>query len=93
MTSRAAPTDGEANRSVTGWMADWLGVPPTTVRWERAGTSRAKVVEVDGLTVREVAARLPHSSGEAGSENRPSKAHVPSVRGNVLSTAPRWLAL
>jgi len=63
---RAAPTGGKANRAVLELVADWLDVPHTAVRWERAGSARAKVLEVDGLTDRDVEQRLRHSSSRAG---------------------------
>ncbi|NNN16807.1 MAG: DUF167 domain-containing protein [Thermoplasmata archaeon] len=58
VSCRAAPTRGEANRSVAILIAEWLGVPRSTVRWVRAGSSRAKALEVEGLTEVEAVRRL-----------------------------------
>ncbi|MCI4372414.1 MAG: DUF167 domain-containing protein [Thermoplasmata archaeon] len=55
---RAAATHGEANRAVVQLMADWLGVPPSSVHWKIAGASRAKLLEVDGMTDSEAADQL-----------------------------------
>jgi len=42
-------------------VAGWLGVPATAVRWQLAGSSHAKVLQVDGLTDAEVQERLMRS--------------------------------
>ncbi|MGP8072272.1 MAG: DUF167 domain-containing protein [Thermoplasmata archaeon] len=55
---REPPVSGRANRAVAGLVAGWLAVPPSSVRWEQAGTSRAKLLVVEGLEDREVEARL-----------------------------------
>ncbi len=39
-------------------MAEWLGLPTASVRWDRSGTSRAKVLAVEGITEEEAAERL-----------------------------------
>ncbi|MGA8536654.1 MAG: DUF167 domain-containing protein [Thermoplasmata archaeon] len=71
---RAAPTEGEANRAVARLMARWLRVPLTAVRWEKAGSSRAKVIAVDGMTDLEAADRLRRTASEARTGNPPPKA-------------------
>ncbi len=45
---RAIPDRGEANRSVERVVADWLGVPPTSVAIAAGTTSRTKRVAVAG---------------------------------------------
>jgi len=47
----AAPVDGAANEALIRFMAQRLGVPRSAVRIERGGTSRWKVLEVDGIEV------------------------------------------
>lgn len=55
---RAPPSGGKANRAVLELMADWLGLPPSLVRWTKAGTSRAKVLSADGISEEEATRRL-----------------------------------
>jgi uncharacterized protein YggU (UPF0235/DUF167 family) len=55
---RAPAIAGAANHAVAGLMADWLGVPASTVRWVQSGTSRAKALFVDGITDAQIAERL-----------------------------------
>ncbi|MGA8663586.1 MAG: DUF167 domain-containing protein [Thermoplasmata archaeon] len=55
---REPPTHGRANRAVAGLMADWLGVPPTSIHWEQVGASRSKLLVVEGLSDAEVERRL-----------------------------------
>jgi uncharacterized protein YggU (UPF0235/DUF167 family) len=58
LSCRAPPAGGEANRAVIDLVADWLGVAQGSVRLEKAGSSRAKVVNVDGMTDDEARDRL-----------------------------------
>ncbi len=58
VSCRAAPTGGEANRAVAFLIADWLGRPHSAVHWVHAGTSRAKVLQVDDVTDRDATTLL-----------------------------------
>ena len=58
VSCREPPSGGAANRAVAILVADWLGLPHTAIRWTRAGTSRAKVLSIVGLTEAEVENRL-----------------------------------
>ncbi|HEY1198992.1 MAG TPA: DUF167 domain-containing protein [Thermoplasmata archaeon] len=58
VSCRAPPTGGEANRAVAALMADWLGLPHSSVDWVRAGSSRSKVLSADGITDAEADRRL-----------------------------------
>ncbi|HTT26246.1 MAG TPA: DUF167 domain-containing protein [Thermoplasmata archaeon] len=62
---RAPPVGGQANRSVPGLVAGWLGVTTGAVRWARAGSARAKELSIDGLSDGEVIARLRRCLGPA----------------------------
>jgi uncharacterized protein YggU (UPF0235/DUF167 family) len=55
---RAPASKGAANRAVAALIADWLGLPPASVSWERAGTGRAKVLRAEGVTDDGAARRL-----------------------------------
>jgi uncharacterized protein YggU (UPF0235/DUF167 family) len=55
---RAPALAGKANQAVVELMAGWLGEPVAAIRWSKAGTSRAKVLEIDGLNDAEVEHRL-----------------------------------
>lgn len=58
VSCRAPPTGGMANRAVVDLVADWLGLPHSSVRWVQAGSSRAKVLWADGISDDEAARRL-----------------------------------
>jgi len=58
VTCRARPEGGAANRAVAVLVAGWLGLPRSAVRWDRAGTSPAKVLSADGVSDRDVELRL-----------------------------------
>ncbi len=66
VTCRAPPSEGAANRAVAELLAGWLGVPRDAVRWERAGSSRAKVLVIDGMTEAEAERRLRSALPEGG---------------------------
>jgi hypothetical protein len=53
----AAPADGEANRAVTGLLADAFGVPASRVTLVRGAAARDKVFRVEGLSLPELRAR------------------------------------
>lgn len=55
---REPPVGGAANHAVLERLAAGLGVEITAVRWLRAGRSRSKLLEVDGLSDAEAAQRL-----------------------------------
>lgn len=54
----AAPVDGAANQELIDTLAQHFGVPRRQVRILAGAKSRRKVVELDGLTAREVQQRL-----------------------------------
>jgi uncharacterized protein (TIGR00251 family) len=58
----APPIDGAANVALVELLADVLGVPLNSVRIVTGGTSRGKVVEVDGVSVENIR-RLARQSG------------------------------
>jgi hypothetical protein len=45
----APPVDGAANAALVAFLAETLGVPRRAVRVVSGQTSRAKVVEIDGI--------------------------------------------
>ncbi len=59
---RAPPLKGKANDAILLRLANWLSVPPSSVRWRRAGSSALKVAEVVGLDPVEVERRLAAAS-------------------------------
>ncbi|HTP54971.1 MAG TPA: DUF167 family protein [Thermoplasmata archaeon] len=58
VSCRAVPLRGRANQAVAALLAGWLRVPPESVRWERAGSSREKTVRIEGITTPELEQRL-----------------------------------
>lgn len=54
---RAVPADGAANAALTKLLADWLGVPKSSVKLAHGGKSRVKSVEITG-NADEIEARL-----------------------------------
>ena len=64
---RAPARGGAANRAVAELLGEWLGEPRPSVRWEKVGASRAKVLVVDGLDDAEVDRRLRSRRVAAGS--------------------------
>jgi len=71
VSCRAAPTGGLANRAVAILVADWLGLPHSAVRWVKAGSSRLKVLSVDGIAEIEAARRLRSHIDPGLSESEP----------------------
>lgn len=55
---RAPPEDGRANRAVEAFMAKALAVNPRSVRIAAGHGTPRKTLEVDGLNLAEVLARL-----------------------------------
>ncbi len=68
----APPLEGRANEAVVELMSDLLGVHRRQVTLARGGTSRSKVIEVEGLSEAEANARLEAAlaSRERGSRSR-----------------------
>jgi uncharacterized protein (TIGR00251 family) len=60
----APPVDGAANEELVRTLAGMLGVPRRDVALVRGEGSRAKVVEVRGLTMEQVSGRLAAAAGE-----------------------------
>ena len=54
---RALPSEGEANKAVERVLADWLGVPKTSVTVASGGKARVKSLKVTGA-VEELRDRL-----------------------------------
>lgn len=54
---RAVPADGAANAALMKLLADWLGVPKSSVALAHGGKSRLKSVEITG-NAEEIEARL-----------------------------------
>lgn len=54
---RAVPAEGEANAALLKLLAQWLGVPKSSVALAQGGKSRVKSVEITG-NVDEIKARL-----------------------------------
>jgi len=45
---RAAPEHGEANHALERLVAEWIGVPPSSVRIASGATSRIKTLAIEG---------------------------------------------
>jgi uncharacterized protein (TIGR00251 family) len=54
----APPVEGKANRALVCFLADKLGVSRSRVRLAAGATSRAKTVEVYGLSREEIESRM-----------------------------------
>ena len=65
----APPVDDAANRALIDFVAERLGIAQRSVRIVSGGTSRRKLLEVDGVTAESVAATLgpghKHSTSSA----------------------------
>lgn len=57
----APPERGMANAAVETFLCDTLGLPAGSVAIVAGGTSRRKVVSIEGLTLPEVQRRLENS--------------------------------
>jgi len=55
----APPVDGAANAALIDLLAERLAVPRRTITIVRGSTSRQKIVEIAGLTLAEIAGKLP----------------------------------
>jgi uncharacterized protein (TIGR00251 family) len=62
----APPVEGEANRALTAFLAERLGVPLAAVRLAGGARARQKTVIVAGLSPAEVRSRLGIEEGTAG---------------------------
>jgi len=58
VSCRAPPTGGKANRAVALLLAEWLGLPSSSVAWVQVGSSHSKVLSADGITDSEADRRL-----------------------------------
>lgn len=58
ISCREPPTEGRANDAIRRLLAERLGVPRTSVQFAVGGRSRAKLIEVDGLSENEIVTRL-----------------------------------
>jgi len=65
VSCRELPTEGRANAAILGLLAQRLGVPRASLRIVTGERTRAKRVEVDGLSGEEIDERLRASSDEA----------------------------
>ena len=55
---RAAPVEGKANAALTSLIAKTLGVAAGRVEVARGGVSRIKALEIEGMTLDEIRAKL-----------------------------------
>jgi uncharacterized protein (TIGR00251 family) len=55
----APPVDGSANAALIRLLAAEIGVPSSAIRIVAGGTSRRKVVEIDGLASAALRSRWP----------------------------------
>ena len=56
---RAAPVEGKANAALEKLIAKALGLAASQVAVARGGVSRIKALEVEGMTLDEIRAKLP----------------------------------
>jgi uncharacterized protein YggU (UPF0235/DUF167 family) len=54
----APPADGQANEATIKLVSGVLRMPPSSISIVRGASSREKLLEVDGLTLADVIARL-----------------------------------
>jgi uncharacterized protein (TIGR00251 family) len=66
----APPVDSAANEAVVAVLADTLGVPKRSVRLVAGATGRNKTIEVNGVDVGDVMARLQQPEAERGQRER-----------------------
>ena len=62
----AAPERGRANDELIETVADFLGVPKASVSVARGGSSRRKLLDIEGLAVGELEAALTRVASLAG---------------------------
>lgn len=60
---KARPEKGRANEAVLRLLARVLSVPPSSLAIVRGATSREKLIEVDGLSPRELQTLLARATG------------------------------
>lgn len=72
----APPLEGRANEAVVELLSGLLGVPRRQLRVARGASSRAKLIEVEGLSEAEATARLAAAlaAAEAGAGGRGKRA-------------------
>ena len=68
VSCRAPAESGAANAAIAAILADKIGVAATEVRWAHAGRSRAKQLEVAGLSDEDVDRRLREALPPRGAE-------------------------
>jgi uncharacterized protein (TIGR00251 family) len=66
----APPVDSAANEAVVAVLAETLGVPKRSVRLVAGATGRNKTIEVNGVDVGDVMARLQQLEAERGQRER-----------------------
>jgi uncharacterized protein (TIGR00251 family) len=54
----APPVGGQANEELVRFLAERLGIPPSSISMVRGHTSRQKLMEIQGLTEEEIRHRL-----------------------------------
>ena len=63
VSCRVPPTEGRANEAILRLVAERLGIPRKSVRYVTGGRTRAKLIEVVGLSDSEIATRLAQRTG------------------------------
>jgi hypothetical protein len=58
----APPVDGAANEALIALLADKLALPRRNISIVRGATSRQKIVEITGITLTEIATKIPTST-------------------------------
>jgi uncharacterized protein YggU (UPF0235/DUF167 family) len=59
----APPAEGKANQECVRFLAELAGVPRSRVRVVTGATARTKIVEVEGMALEELEARLARGAG------------------------------
>ncbi len=59
----APPVEGKANKALVAFLAERFGVPKRDIALIRGAASREKVVEIKGVTIGEVDAKLRSAPG------------------------------
>jgi uncharacterized protein (TIGR00251 family) len=68
-----APEDGKANRAVEELLAERLRIAGRQVRVVSGGSSRRKLIEIEGLDMDELQGRLAAAIDEPGAEKGPGR--------------------